>query len=392
MVPGRPGVTGFRLPQALSPQGFLDGYWQRKALVCPGALVGCLPQIDADDLLDIACEPQADARLVVRQGLDWQVRAGPLDPSYTEDLPETGWSVLIQSMEVWLPELHDLVAELGFLPRWRTDDVMVSLSAAGGGVGPHVDQYDVFLVQASGRRCWAYGGPVSAFLPDRPLRLLADFRPEAQHVLEPGDTLYLPPGVPHDGVALDDGCLTVSIGFRAPGASDLASKFADQLLTRWQGDVEHEPRFADPGRPSSEADPTRIDPGDAEAMAAVVSACLNDPDQAMRLTGELMSEPRMPSEPPDRVLTGEAILDCLADGGRLERWAGSRLAHGPASDGRAYLFADGTSHLCTPRLAAVLAAATFIESGLIEPFVDDGELASVLAWLVGQGTFAIPPG
>jgi len=384
-------VTYLRLPEAMTPDEFLVRHWQRQALLCPGAFTDCLPAIDPDDLLDIACEPRADARLVVRNNQDWQVRYGPLDPSFTEDLPQTGWSVLVQSMEVWLPELHGLIAALGFLPRWRSDDVMVSLSAAGGGVGPHVDQYDVFLVQAAGRRSWAHGGPVSSWIPDRPLRLLSDFKPEAQDTLGPGDALYLPPGVPHDGVALDDGCLTVSIGFRAPGVADLASKFADQLMSRWQDDVEREPRFRDPGRPSSAADPTLIGSADARAMAALVSARLNDPGEAMRLAGELMSEPRMPPDPPEDAMTASAISNHLDAGGRFERWAGSRLAHGPADDGHAYLFADGASWLCGRPLAAALARATTIDRDLIAPFRDDPALPEVLAGLVGQGTFAVPP-
>jgi 50S ribosomal protein L16 3-hydroxylase len=383
-------MSGFNLPGTMTSDDFLDAYWQRRVLVCPGALAGLVPVFDPDDLLDIACEPQSQARLVIREALDWQVAHGPFDPSFGDALPDGGWSLLVQSMEVWVPELHDLIAMLAFLPRWRTDDIMVSLSASGGGVGPHVDQYDVFLVQASGRRSWAFGGPVSDFLPDRPLRLLADFRPEEQHVLEPGDVLYLPPGIPHDGVALDDGCVTVSIGFRAPGVSDLVSKLADQLLTRWEGDVEHEPRFRDPGRASCETDPTRLDPGDAEAMAALVGACLADPDQAMRLAGELMSEPRMPPDPPETMPAGADLMARLVGGGRLERWAGSRLSHGPAADGRAFLFADGGSIVCAPELAATLAGATAIDGGVIDLFPAQADLADVLAWLVAQGTFGFP--
>jgi 50S ribosomal protein L16 3-hydroxylase len=381
-------MSGFNLPDAMTAEDFLSRYWQRAPLLCPRALDAGALAIDPDDLLDIACEAQADARLVMRQGQVWRVEQGPFAPSYADDLPDRAWSLLLQSMEVWWPELHGLIDALGFLPRWRVDDVMISLSAAGGGVGPHVDQYDVFLVQAAGRRCWAYGGPVSDLVPDRPLRLLSDFRPEEQHILEPGDVLYLPPGVPHDGVALDDGCATISIGFRAPGVSDLASKFADQLLTRWQDDVEHEPRFRDPGRAPA-GDPAQIEIGDAKALADMISASLADPGQAMRLAGELMTEPRMPPDPPEHGVTADEIMAHLSKGGSLERWSGSRLAYGPASDGRAYLFADGGSLLCSPELAEAFAAATAIDRDHIAPFADDPELKPVLIWLTGQGTFGL---
>jgi len=383
-------ASGFHWPDAMTAQDFLDRYWQRRALVCPGALAGMTPTFDPDDLLDVACEPLVQARLVVREGRDWQVHHGPFEPSFGDALPQSGWSLLVQSMEVWVPELHDLIATLSCLPRWRTDDVMVSLSGAGGGVGPHVDQYDVFLVQAAGQRSWAYGGPVSGFVPDRPLRLLADFQPQAQCILGPGDVLYIPPGVPHDGIALDDGCVTISIGFRAPGLSDLASKLADQLLTRWEGDVEHEPRFADPGRMSSATDPTRIDPTDAQAMADLVRSCLDDPDQMMRLTGELMSEPRMPPDPPDGTPDADELMTRLGEGARLERWAGSRLAHGPTAEGHAFLFADGITGICAPDLARALAEATMIDHGFVMSFAALPDVADILVWLVGQGTFGFP--
>ena len=383
-------MTTFHFPDGVTADDFLARIWQRRPLLCPGALDGFTLPFDPDDLFDLACESQAQSRLVVRDIKDWQVHHGPLYSGFADQLPVQGWTLLVQSMEVWVPELHDLIAALAFLPRWRSDDVMVSLSSANGGVGPHLDQYDVFLAQAAGRRSWSFGGPASTFVPDQPLRLLSDFRPEAQHVLGPGDVLYLPPGVPHDGVALDDSCVTISIGFRAPGVSDLASKLADQLLVHWGHDVEHEPRFRDPARGSSKADPTRIDPADAQAMAAMVNACLADPDQIMQLAGELMSEPRMAPDPPDISPAAHDIMARLATGERLERWAGSRLAHGPGTHGQGFLFADGASITCAPDLAATFAAATVIDNAMIEPFPEQSNVPDILAWLVGQGSFGFP--
>ncbi len=355
--------------------------------MCPAAFAGFVLPFDPDDLFDLACEPQVQSRLVVRRGGTFDVTHGPLDPATFDDLPEAGWSLLIQSTEVWVPELHDLIASIGFLPRWRVDDVMVSLSAAGGGVGPHVDQYDVFLLQAQGRRSWAYGGPVSPLVPNQPLRLQSSFEPEEQHDLEPGDVLYLPPGVPHDGVALDDMSVTLSIGFRAPGLTDLSSKLADQLLVRWLNDAESEPRFTDAGRPACDGDTTSIDPADVKAMADILLACAQDPDQMMALVGELTSEPRMPAHPPAIPLDGQSIRERLAAGDVLERWAGSRLAHGALSDGRSLLFADGASIACPQELASVLASATSIDHAMISGLFAPETVDMVLAWLVEQGTF-----
>ncbi len=369
---------------------FLAQNWQRCPVLFAGAFRDYPIPFHPGDLFDLACEPQALSRLVTREGASWNLQDGPLEPHVLNELPTQDWSLLIQSVETWVPELHDLIERFRFLPRWRIDDVMVSLSAAGGGVGPHVDQYDVFLIQGQGRRSWAFGGPAGKILPDRPLRLLADFRPDEQHILEPGDVLYLPPGVPHDGIALDDGCLTVSVGFRAPGVSDLASKLADQLLDRWAGEAELEPRFGDPGRGSSAGDPSLITGSDARSMTDLLTSYLSDPDHAMRLAGELVSEPRMPpDQPADQIEPGE-IMTRLATGERLERWSGSRLAHGPAANGAVYLFADGASITCMPGTAAAIAQATMIDAAFVASISGEADVAAILGWLVGQGTFGFP--
>lgn len=380
-------MNTFQFPDGMTSQDFLTGVWQQQPLLCRGAYESFGLPFDPNDLLDLASEPEAQSRLVLRHGGAFEVIHGPLDPAALDGLPDVGWTLLIQSMEVWVPDLHRLIDGLDFLPRWRVDDVMVSLSAAGGGVGPHLDQYDVFLLQAHGRRSWAYGGPVSPLVPDQPLRLLSDFEPREQHDLAPGDVLYLPPGLPHDGVALDDMSVTLSIGFRAPGLSDLSSKLADQLLARWHNDAEGEPRFSDAGRPLVAGDPTHLDPADVQAMANLLTACAQDADQMTVLAGELASEPRMPPHPPAVPPDGGSIRQRLEAGDVLERWAGSRLAHGSLADGRSVLFADGASTVCPGEFAKVLASATAIDlpkiSGTFEPNVVDG----VLAWLVGQGTF-----
>lgn len=383
-------MNTFQFPDGMTAADFLATIWQRRPLLCPKALCGYAAPFDYNDFFDLACEPLAQSRLIVREAAGWRVQYGPLDPDTTDHLPVKGWSLLIQSMEVWVPELHDLIACFDFLPRWRIDDVMVSLSAEGGGVGPHSDQYDVFLFQLTGQRSWAYGGPLSPFIANQPLRLLSAFEPDELHVLEPGDVLYLPPGVPHDGIALDSNCVTLSIGFRAPGLSDIASKLADMWLSEWQQDAEHEPRFSDPNRVSAVASPTQIDAADAHALTAMIVENLADPDQAMRLAGELVSEPRMPPETPDPRPASESILVRLAAGDKLERWSGSRLAHGAVSAGRTLLFADGTSMACEPTLAACLSTATVIDQELIAPFMAQHETTDVLTWLVGQGSFGFP--
>lgn len=154
-------------PDDMDTARFLDRHWQREPLFLRDAVDVTGLGIDAEALFEIAMEPEAQSRLVTRRGDRWRVEHGPLEASQLEALPTRNWTLLVQAMEVWEPALHDLIARFSFLPRWRTDDVMISLAAPGGGVGPHVDQYDVFLIQGAGRRRWAWAvrsirsGPVS---------------------------------------------------------------------------------------------------------------------------------------------------------------------------------------------------------------------------------------
>ena len=281
----------FRFPGGMDAAAFLAGYWQRRALFCAQALDAAAWRIEPEDLLSIAMEDGVSARLVSRQGDAFTLESGPFAEERLDRLPARCWSVLVQAMEVWEPRYHGLIALFGFLPRWRIDDIMISLAGDGGGVGPHVDQYDVFLFQVAGRRRWSFGGPRHPLVEGAPLRLLSRFEPEEVVVAEPGDVLYLPPGLPHDGVALGEGCITVSIGFRAPGLVDLADRLAEAAAARWQEEVEAEPRFGDAGRGLPD-DPWELPACDIARARAVLQAALDDDSLVARLLGEQVTMPR----------------------------------------------------------------------------------------------------
>ena len=189
------------------------------------------PDIDADDLAGLACEPLAEARLISGPDADggWQLRHGPFAENEFSELGERNWTLLVQDVEKHYPPLAQLLERFSFLPRWRLDDIMISFAAPGGSVGPHVDQYDVFLLQAAGSRRWEISRDFDPLTRDDvPLDMLQQFTPEQQWVLEPGDMLYLPPGVAHHGVALSP-CLTYSIGLRAPSSADLLMALGEHL-------------------------------------------------------------------------------------------------------------------------------------------------------------------
>jgi 50S ribosomal protein L16 3-hydroxylase len=206
---------------------FMRTTWQRRPLLLRQALPGFTPPLDADALLALCRRDDVEARLVERRGDRWSLRYAPLPR-----LParrRSGWTVLLQGADTLHEGAHALLRRFRFVPDARLDDLMASFATDGGGVGPHVDAYDVFLLQAQGRRRWRIGRQRDLrWVEGAPLRILADFRPQQELVLEPGDMLYLPPGIAHEGTAIGE-CVTYSIGFRAPSFQELLEPFLSDV-------------------------------------------------------------------------------------------------------------------------------------------------------------------
>jgi len=221
-----------RLLGGLTALEFLRRHWQKTPLLVRGAVpdIGGWPGKRA--LFSLAQRADAESRLVARRGGRWSVRHGPIPRTRLARLPRCDWTLLVNGVNLHCSRAEHLLRRFAFLPQARLDDVMVSFAVPGGGVGAHCDSYDVFLLQGSGRRIWRLERARSfAPVPGAPLRLIADFRPEEEYLLEPGDLLYLPPGWGHDGVALS-ASWTYSIGFRAPRRAELAAAFLDYLHER----------------------------------------------------------------------------------------------------------------------------------------------------------------
>ncbi|KQT42142.1 MULTISPECIES: cupin domain-containing protein [unclassified Methylophilus] len=222
------------LLNGLTPTQFMTEYWQKKPLLIRGAIPGFKGLLTPDELAGLACETEVPSRLIqfdpehADAGAGWQVAQGPFEEDDFAALPSQHWTLLVQGMNHILPEAQALLARFNFIPTARLDDVMVSYAPTGGGVGPHIDSYDVFLLQGAGKRRWSISQQNDLrLIPDAPLRILSHFVSEQEWVLEPGDMLYLPPNIAHWGVAEDDDCMTYSIGFRAPAARELAVEFLD---------------------------------------------------------------------------------------------------------------------------------------------------------------------
>ena len=279
----------------LSASAFMRRHWQKRPLLVRNALPGTLARMDRARLFALAASESVESRLVVRSGARWSVRNGPIS---TASLParSRGWTMLVQGVDLHDDDAHRLLRRFRFVADARLDDVMCSWASDGGGVGPHVDSYDVFLLQTTGRRRWRVGRvPDPRLRDDVPLKMLTEFAPTAEWLLDPGDMLYLPPGWGHDGVAVGE-CITASIGFRAPAAAELATALLERIAEDARDRVA-EPtridtrRYGDAGT-APVARPARIPARLAEFADAALDRALADRTLRGRALGEVLSEPK----------------------------------------------------------------------------------------------------
>jgi 50S ribosomal protein L16 3-hydroxylase len=276
----------------LTVDEFLAEYWQRRPLLVRGAMPDFVSPLSPEELAGLACEEVAPARLVLERGGErpWTVRHGPFTEADFTALPESHYSLLVTDCEKLLPDLTALIDPFRFVPDWRIDDLMISYAPEGGSVGPHVDQYDVFLLQGYGRRRWQISARTDydpSLLEGPELAILARFEPHQEWVLEPGDLLYLPPGIPHHGVALGP-CMTYSIGFRAPSHHELVGAYADDASARAPDTL----RYADPAL-EPQPNPGEIRPQAIEQVQHILTDYLATDREAIgRWFARYVTEPR----------------------------------------------------------------------------------------------------
>jgi 50S ribosomal protein L16 3-hydroxylase len=274
----------------LTPAQFMKRHWQRKPLLVRGAVPGMQALVPAARLFELAARDDVESRLVVQDRGGWTLRQGPLARRAIPPAKRVGWTLLVQGMDLHDAGVHALLQGFRFVPEARLDDLMISHASDGGGVGPHFDSYDVFLLQAQGRRRWRIGRQKDLTLqPDVPLKILAHFEPEQEFVLEPGDMLYLPPRYAHDGIAEGE-CQTYSIGFRAQRQGQLARDLLSQLAEDAQ-DTVSDVLYQDRGQPATTT-PGAI-PSALQAYAhEAVAAALRQRDALDRALGESLTEPK----------------------------------------------------------------------------------------------------
>lgn len=372
----------------LTPREFLKRHWQKAALRVRQAFAGFEWPLTAEELAGLACEEGIESRIVIERGGDrvWEVRHGPFGESDFAGLPDERWTLLVQRVDRLLPAASRLVEPFRFLPNWRFDDVMVSYGAPRGSVGPHVDNYDVFLVQGPGRRHWRIGErPLGrgdeCWIPDCDLQVLAQFEPDEEWVLETGDMLYLPPRLPHHGIAVE-GCLTFSIGFRAPAESELIGGLLSEALTAADSGA----LYADPDlRP--ESDPGRLDPTVLAWAKDVLRRSLGDGAMVERSFARFLSAPEAADLPlpPDAQIAARELRRYLADGWRLDRRAVRDWVFIDRADGQSELYVGGEEFLVSSAVARLLSGARPLDASSLNDLLQDDATTALLCHLTNAG-------
>ncbi len=283
--------TPLTLLGGASPRQFMRRHWQKKPLLVRGALPGAAAPLSRAALFRLVGHDEVESRLIVRDGDRWTLRHGPLPRRALPSPQRPGWTLLVQGLDLHDDAARALLDRFRFLPDARLDDLMLSWASDGGGVGAHVDSYDVFLLQVAGRRRWRISKPSDpTFLPDMPLKLLAHFEPEQEWLLEPGDMLYLPPHWAHEGTAVGGDCMTCSIGLRAPARRELARSLLQRAIDLDDDDRDGR-RYGDAGQPAADR-PGRIPLSLADFAADAVQRFVADRGALDCALGEALSEPK----------------------------------------------------------------------------------------------------
>lgn len=328
----------------IDAETFLRDYWQQKPLLFKGGIEDFRSPLTPDELGGLACEEEIESRIVLESAgaTPWELLTGPFDDATFANLPTRDWTLLVQGVDQFLPEVAELLKAFQFIPDWRLDDIMISYAAPGGSVGPHYDQYDVFLVQGLGTREWILGETCDNNMPrveGTPLHILQSMPETQRFTVEPGDVLYVPPRLAHHGVAIDD-CMTYSVGFRAPSTRELVDRFAE-CIANHTGDDE---RYRDPQQLHPRRYRAAIDAEDVMSLNAHMRRLLHDEEAMVGWFGALMTEPKYPDlVQPEPEWTLDDIAE-LATDSPLQRDSMARLAW---FDGKLLrLFANGETILC----------------------------------------------
>lgn len=384
-------MSRYRLNSCFDPQEFLNKYWQQQPVLLPALFPDFEDALTAAELAGLACEEFIESRLIRTAAAgSWKLEPGPFVEATFQQLPARDWTLLVQAVDQWSETVAALKPLFDFIPSWRIDDVMVSYAVTGGGVGPHFDFYDVFLLQGSGQRRWLVGDRCAAdaaLLANSELKILANFETRHEFLLHPGDVLYLPPQTAHWGVAVSAG-LCYSIGFRAPAVAEMLEAYSDALIAG-----------ADPAQRFTDASdrlpirPGAINPASlVEALTAVV-ALVKDGDSFGKWFGTYVTEPKYPElvQPLAGELELSALLAQLNAGASLRRFPGSRFAFLELESGLVF-FADGDPYEMAAgsvKAISMLCDLTPLNSTELSTILQTDSMPELILRLVNQGSLVL---
>jgi 50S ribosomal protein L16 3-hydroxylase len=367
----------------IDTQAFIKQHWQQQPLVIKQAFINFDDPIAADELAGLACEEEISSRVVVAKGDDWDVVQGPFEDY--DQFGETGWQLLVQAVNHWYPDSQPLVEAFRFLPDWRFDDLMVSFATPGGGVGPHIDNYDVFIIQGDGERRWKVGDKGQhkrrGDNPNSPL--VDDFEPIIDVVLQKGDVLYIPPGYPHCGETLSL-ALSYSIGFRAPSQQELLTELADSLIDSNQGNK----RFTSVDEPKN---PGIISQTHQQGIMDLLAQLAQNPASYQTMLGKLLSQNRFELDicEGEEALTASELLEAIEQGAIIQRIGGLKVLH-LEQDSEPRLFINGEVYAfenATNEMLQLLANKVRITPEEANLFITNTAVIDVLSGLLNQGLF-----
>lgn len=356
---------------------FLEKYWQKQPVVLKNAFPNFVDPITPDELAGLAMEPEVDSRLVSHKNGEWQASNGPFEDF--DGLGETGWSLLAQAVNHWHAPSAELVRPFRVLPDWRLDDLMISFSVPGGGVGPHIDQYDVFIIQGMGSRRWRVGDklPMRQFCPHPALLHVDPFEPIIDEDLEPGDILYIPPGFPHDGFTHET-AMNYSVGFRGPNGRDLISSFADYALENDLGG-EH---YSDPDLTCRDH-VGRIEDYEVDRLRGMMIEMLNQSEDFKQWLGRFATTPRheLDIAPAEPAYEPDEILDALLGDEVLTRLSGLRVLN----IGDSFFVNSEPMKAVEPKAADALCRYTSVGKKELGDALNNPAFVAELTDLVNQG-------
>ncbi len=309
----------------LSEQEFLSHFWQKKPLLIKQGFSDFQDPLDANELAGLAMEESIESRIVTNHNNEWDTYQGPFEDF--EKLTDENATLLVQAVDHWHPEAAQLLEPFRFIPNWRIDDLMISYSTPSGGVGPHLDQYDVFIIQGEGKRHWRVGLPdptLKQFAQNKKLLQVEAFEAVIDCILEPGDILYIPPGCPHEGYALEN-ALNYSVGFRAPNQQDLLSSFADHIIDTETGQERYTDHNLMLRKSKGELNSTEVN-----KIKTLMQRLLENDTLFKQWLGTTLSQPKheMDLAPTEDPFTTEQITNALNNSTIvLERLGGTRAIY-----------------------------------------------------------------